>query len=172
VSETKPSPMGLAQIIAMMRDHAKAWAMECGCHLRVGGSAWHVLELLAAAPVGLLAIVWWGGDEETSGTNGLARNQLNVVLARNRGLTENPTEHLTDAGPAGSRPLFELVDGLRSHLLACEWPTDITDGLFYRGCEPFVSPEGAPLDAYQISFALAAEMPVPERIAEITQEQE
>lgn len=160
----KASPLTIGDVLRTLRDQVATWAGARGCRLETAGSAWHVLSLLSAAPAGLMALVWWGGDEAAGGRGRLARHTLHVVLGRNRGLGADPSAHLVEDGPTGRRALFDLVEELRSHVMGHAWPEDITEGPRYAGCEPFVTPDGDPLDAYQISIALVAEMPAPARI--------
>ncbi len=145
--------IALTDLLARIEERARAWCEANGAKIRVASDAWHVYDILGAAPLALLAVIYWAGDDDNGQEVGICKQDVRVVLSRNRGLGAKPDGNLT--GTETKAALFTLVDGLRAHMRGALLPEHSTSQLLeYRGTKPFTLPEGFPLDAYEMAFEI------------------
>ncbi|HPA20949.1 MAG TPA: hypothetical protein PLU30_24585 [Verrucomicrobiae bacterium] len=145
----------LDELMRLIAGRLAPWCEARSANHRVAGDVWHALDILAASPLGLIAVLYWGGDDDNGQEMGLCVQDIRLVLSRNKGLGVDPGANLT--GSAAKEALYALVDDLRAWMRGGAFPANATSqALDYRGTSPFVMPEGAPLDAYEMRFAITA----------------
>ena len=106
-------------------------------------------------------ILLWEGDEDATGQPmaGIIRNTIAVVVSQNRGLRLWRGENIA-VDTTSQKSLLTLLDGIRAHIRAFQWPSEVSDEKFlYLGKSPEVTPDGLPLDAYRMRFRLHTSLP-------------
>lgn len=145
----------LTDLVEIFRGRLQDWCSGRGAKEEFASDAWSALMALAASPQGLIAVAYWGGDEDNGQRVNICANSLRIVLSRNQGLGADPAGNLV--GTATKEPLFALVDSLRRHMLGLRFPEPSTSGrIEYLGASAFALPDGAPLDAYELRFEITA----------------
>lgn len=145
----------LDELMHLIAGRLAPWCEARAAKCQVAGDVWHVLDVLSASPQGLIAVLYWSGDEDNGQEMGLCVQDIRLVLSRNKGLGADPGSNLT--GTATKEALFDLVDDLRAWMRGGAFPKDATSQVLdYKGTSPFVMPEGAPLDAYEMRFSITA----------------
>ena len=135
----------------------QGFAASNGVKVKLARDPFDVLEALTVGPEGALAVVAWGGDRVAEGDfGGPAEHTIEIVLGTGLGLEMNRDWRLI-AGKGNRRSTLDLIDELKKAALTLTFPGETTSGgLTYQGAEPYSSPEGIPLAAYKLRFALVA----------------
>lgn len=143
------------------------WVRSQSGQLSVAGSYVEVLDVLTAGPRSWLCILEWMGEEslapdDAQPYHGVMRQSLACYCAIPQGLRPAPGEHLWLS--ASGRTLIERTEALRDRIRAIRItpPGHSTSELHYRGCAQVLTPEGLPLAAMRLEFALITALPQPD----------
>jgi len=155
-SSSAPPTLDAAAILRMLRGYLLPWVQSEKGALSLARDPWHVLEILAASPVGFRVILSWDGEEAQTDQEvaGIFTQKIKVIVSHNRGLKKQPGENLII--PDAERPaLIERVTQVRDKLRGYVFPTGETSGIMnYRFARPFITPMNMPLDAFEMEFQL------------------
>ena len=149
-------PLDISDILCRLKDGIEAWAKANNAIVSIALDPFNVLEILAEGPEGGRVILHWAGDQNPSELlqMAIARNEIEVVLSYNLGLSLRPDLALIESTPTRPSLLKQLSD-LRGILLSLAYPDGETlVYLVYKGTASFITPEGFPLAAYRLRFEL------------------
>jgi hypothetical protein len=152
------SPLTVTQILVALFTALQTWAAPLHGKVSIARDPFNVLEILSANPAGYRLVVHWAGDDNISDIDQLplVEHTLEIVLSYNLGLTRTPDQGLV-ASSTSRPPLYDVLDSLRSFVLAVQYPTEQTGSYaVYAGAKPFITPDGIPLAAYVLTFKLKA----------------
>jgi hypothetical protein len=151
-----------ALLLQTLRTGLAAWAQTHRAALSIASDAWNALELLASGPASLRIILRWDGDSQDADQDaGIVKHKIAVIVSGARALLAQQGQHLVDGSAATGKPLYESVSAVRAVVRSLEFPGGITSGaLRYAGCQPFTTPEGVPIDAYELLFEIDASIPI------------
>jgi hypothetical protein len=150
-----------AQLLQLLRAALATWLQGRGGNLSIASDAWHALELLVNAGTGPRIVLRWDGDSQDADQDaGIVKHRLSVIVSAARGLAATPGQQLVD-GTTSRPPLYAVVSAVRAVVRAIEYPAGLTSGaLRYAGCQAATTPEGVPLDAYELHFEIDASLPL------------
>jgi hypothetical protein len=149
-------PLGIDEILDRLKETVEAWAKGHQATVSIALDSFNVLEILAESPTGMRVILHWAGDKNPSDIlqAAIARNEIEVILTYNLGLTLRPDLALIK-GTTTRPSLLRALSDLRSLILSLAYPDEQTlVYCVYVGTEPFITPEGMPLAAYRMHFQL------------------
>jgi len=154
----------LAALQAYLDTFVEGWGS-----VSLAGDPYNVYEQLTQGPNSTLIILHWAGDEPAGSTRAspFAKNEIEVYVGRNRGLSLDPNENLVHTDIIdGQKPLFQEVAEIREHLRAFQLNDmpDVADiahepRLSYGGTGPVILPNGIPMAALRIRFNVNASLP-------------
>lgn len=154
--------MTIGEQLRRMAKELESWAAGNGMAARVAGDVVQLIEMLRLrGGTGLAAVMFEA--EEPRGEHwelGKVDRVYKIVLSRGRGFRLETGESLTE-GAGGGRALCDLLEEAREvvrHLRFTEEPSPEDWEPVYRGSRTF-EVQGFVLDAYEIRFALGAQLP-------------
>lgn len=148
------------QILAAIKTDLDVWAATRKGKVVVARDPLEVIEILAAGPGGLLAILNDEGDDEVdaAGENQIAGQLIGVTVGMPLGLNAEKGRLLYKS-VGERRNLARLRSECRARVLSLTLPADGEDvdlHFRYRGCQPVTMPDGYPLAAHKFRVQLDA----------------
>ena len=151
-------------LLQLLHDDLEPWAKARRAEVSLAADAYDVMEILYNRPGAMRIILHWGGDDAqgSTGQEGVVTHRIDVVVARPHGLPQEKGDMLVKS-THGAAPMLTMLEDVRQHLRGLPLPADFSNEGFldYRGTEPLVTPEGVPLAAYRLKFALWAALDAP-----------
>lgn len=150
-------------ILKQLEAHLQDFVKRNGGRLDVAASEAHAFVILANAPTGWNCILNYGGDENVGEwDSGQANATIEVIVQQAAGLDVRPGANLWDS-VGGRMPLFEIASRVRARLRTAS-PTggEQGDTLEYRGWDKLALPDGTPLPAVRLRFAIQVAIPTEE----------
>lgn len=129
------------------------------CHLAV--DELHALTLLNESPAGWRVIVSWDGEENLSEVADIfmVEQRVTVFVSSDPGLTADPDKNLAFASATRSA-LLDLVADVRKRVQSQTWDGGTTAQYWrYQGAAVARLPNGIPLRAYRMTFAIDTTQP-------------
>lgn len=139
-----------------------AWAEGNSGHASVASDVVHLVELLRMRPgAPKLAILFAEETPREPEELGRVDRVFRVVAARGRGFRLDTGESLTD-GAGGGKPMFDIMEEAREIVRGLVIRDDVLEeeewSPVYKGCRAF-EVQGIVMDAYEMTFGLAAQLP-------------
>ena len=150
MSNTTPNPASPspAAIIKSMVDGLAAWAVANNVVPIDVDDPFEAQQMAVQRADGGAVITYWDGDAPVAQSvrSVMVRQRVKVVLTA----PQSPQSRAD-----GKRPLLARVATLRAVVLALTPDTATTEGFWkYAGAATMKSPNGIPLDAYELTFTL------------------
>lgn len=162
-----PTPPTAAQVYEAIADCLDTLAKETQGKFSRATDPFHVVELLQQAPGVFRVILSEEGDEPVGDRPwpSIVKTRWKIVVSMNRGLPSVFGQKIAAAFDGTQPSLLDRTAAVRDRVRGLVFADQTTSkALRYEGRAP-VAYQGAPLDAYELTFSLLTALPEPTEAA-------
>jgi hypothetical protein len=163
--------MTIAEHLELIRASLDLWAADhrSSCHIAPDPAHLYAM-VFEATPGGVGAYISFVSEEvfgDFSEESGMISRTFQVVISQGKGFQAEPADSFTKADSAGEA-MYDLVESCRQAVRAMTITPyddenrdamDLERALAYRGARPWKAAQGLPVDAMELEFKLAVQLP-------------
>lgn len=163
-----------SELVSAVFQWFKAWtsAPQPFTSVSLAKDPLHALELVATGPQGMRAVVSYHGGQTVGGEQNpgaaVMTHNITVWIGYALGLTVDPNIRVA-IGSADRPALLNIIASVDTYVRSLLLPADVTNQILRLvAIQDVVLPDGVPLAAQKLVYAIEAAMPAPAGYAQTT----